>query len=73
MNQLTPAERDQLLENGRLQRAAQNAGQPEHDFSPVGDNNSGAVVEPPQAGPVGARAWEARVTSSPLSATPPGC
>ena len=35
MNLLTPAEREQLLQNGRLQRAAQNAGLPEHDFKPV--------------------------------------
>ena len=35
MNLLTPTERDQLLENGRLQRAAQINGTPEHDFNPV--------------------------------------
>ena len=35
MELLTKAERDELLENGRLQRAGQDEGAPEHDFKPV--------------------------------------
>jgi hypothetical protein len=54
MELLTQSQREQLLENGRAQRAAQAAGD-EHDFIPVGDKSGDADFDA-VAGPEGRRA-----------------